>query len=134
MVQLQLSPASAPNWRGSFFTLRQCQGEKDIFLAINCSWFSRLAIFRKLVAGVIQAFRAVARRRRRGAGLEYQDRFTSCKEFARLWGNHLNRKLSRESWPIAVQPISFMSRSSSAFISSSARSTPAWPAAAKGKR
>src|SRR5262249_11263683 len=46
--------------------------------------------------------------------------------------NHLSRRLSRESWPIAIQPISFMSRSNSAFIRPSARSTPAWPAAAKG--
>ena len=47
---------------------------------------------------------------------------------------HLNRRLSRESWPIAVQPISFMSRSISVCIRPRARSTPAWPAAAKGKR
>ena len=47
---------------------------------------------------------------------------------------HLNRRLSRESWLIAVQPISFMSRSISVCIRPSARSTPAWPAAAKGKR
>src|SRR5262249_12484699 len=45
---------------------------------------------------------------------------------------HLNRRLSRESWLIAVQPISFMSRSSSVCIRPSARSTPACPAAAKG--
>src|SRR5262245_32516693 len=43
---------------------------------------------------------------------------------------HLNRRLSRESWLIAVQPISFMSRSISVCIRPSARSTPAWPAAA----
>jgi hypothetical protein len=33
---------------------------------INFSWFSRLAIFSKLAAGVIKAFRAVVRWRRRG--------------------------------------------------------------------
>ena len=47
---------------------------------------------------------------------------------------HLNRRLLRESWLIAVQPISFMSRSNSVRIIPSARSTPAWPAAAKGQR
>jgi hypothetical protein len=47
---------------------------------------------------------------------------------------HLNRRLLRESWLIAVQPISFMSRSISVRIRPSARSTPAWPAAAKGQR
>ena len=48
--------------------------------------------------------------------------------------NYLNRRLSRESWPIEVQPISFIPRSISARIRPSARSTPAWPAAARGKR
>jgi hypothetical protein len=47
---------------------------------------------------------------------------------------HLKRRLSRESWLIAVQPISFMSRSISVCMRRSARSTPAWPAAAKGYR
>src|SRR4051812_49363695 len=47
---------------------------------------------------------------------------------------HLNRRLLRESWLIAVQPISFMSRSNSVRIRPSARSTPAWPPAAKGQR
>lgn len=42
---------------------------------------------------------------------------------------HLNRKFLRESWLIAVQPINFISRSNSACIRASARSTPAWPAA-----
>ena len=46
--------------------------------------------------------------------------------------NYLNRKLSRESWPIAVQPISFMSRSISVRIKPRARSTPGLPAAARG--
>jgi hypothetical protein len=41
-------------------------GREGHFLAINCSWFSRLAIFSKLVAGVIQAFWAIVRWRRRG--------------------------------------------------------------------
>jgi hypothetical protein len=45
---------------------------------------------------------------------------------------HLKRRLARESWLIAVQPISFMSRSISVCMRRSARSTPAWPAAAKG--
>jgi hypothetical protein len=45
---------------------------------------------------------------------------------------YLKRRLSRESWLMAVQPISFMSRSISVCIRLSARSTPAWPAAAKG--
>jgi hypothetical protein len=56
----------------------------------------------------------------------------SGEDFARLRVTHLNRRLSRESWLIAVQPISFMSRSISVCIRPSARSTPAWPAAAKG--
>src|SRR5262249_56832669 len=47
---------------------------------------------------------------------------------------YLNRRLSRDSWLIDVQPISFMSRSISVRMRPSARSTPAWPAAAKGKR
>jgi hypothetical protein len=53
-----------------------------------------------------------------------------------LWPStdYLNRKLSRDSWPMAVQPISFMSRSISVRIRSRARSTPASPAAARGKR
>jgi len=55
-----------------------------------------------------------------------------CKKLANLRLAHLNRRLSRESWLIAVQPISFMSRSSSVCIRPSARSTPACPAAAKG--
>ena len=45
--------------------------------------------------------------------------------------DYLNRKLSRESWPIAVQPISFMSRSISLRIKPRARSTPPWPAGPK---
>jgi hypothetical protein len=39
--------------------------EKDIFLTINGTWFSRLAIFSKPVGRAIQAFRAIVRRRRR---------------------------------------------------------------------
>ena len=46
--------------------------------------------------------------------------------------DYLNRKLSRESRPIEAQPISLMSRSISARMRPSARSTPAWPAAASG--
>jgi hypothetical protein len=45
---------------------------------------------------------------------------------------YLNRKLVRESWAIAVQPINSMSRSISARIKPKARTTPAWPAAARG--
>ena len=48
--------------------------------------------------------------------------------------HYLNRKLSRESWLIEARPISFMPRSISVRRSPSARSTPASPAAAKGKR
>jgi hypothetical protein len=55
-----------------------------------------------------------------------------CNKLANLRLAHLNRRLSRESWLIAVQPISFMSRSSSVCIRPSARSMPACPAAAKG--
>jgi hypothetical protein len=44
--------------------------------------------------------------------------------------NYLKRRLSRDSWLTDVQPISFMSRTISVRSSSSARSTPAWPAAA----
>ena len=55
-----------------------------------------------------------------------------CNKLANLRLAHLNRRLSRESWLIAVQPISFMSRSSSVCIRPIARSTPACPAAAKG--
>jgi Patatin-like phospholipase len=53
-------------------------------------------------------------------------------DFAEPSVAHLNRRLARESWLIAGQPMSLMSRSSSVCIKPSARSTPAWPAAAKG--
>ena len=43
---------------------------------------------------------------------------------------YLNRRLSRERRPIVLQPMSFIPRSISARRSPSARSTPAWPAAA----
>jgi hypothetical protein len=46
--------------------------------------------------------------------------------------NYLKRRFSRESWPIAAQPINLIPRSISARISPRARSTPAWPAAARG--
>jgi hypothetical protein len=36
-------------------------GAKDIFLAINGTWFSRLAIFSKPVGRAIQAFRTIVR-------------------------------------------------------------------------
>lgn len=39
--------------------------------------------------------------------------------------DHRNRRLLRVSWPMVLQPISFMPRSSSARIRPSARSTPA---------
>jgi phage terminase large subunit-like protein len=45
---------------------------------------------------------------------------------------YLNRRFSRESCPIVVQPISFIPRSISARMMPSARSTPGWPAAASG--
>ena len=45
---------------------------------------------------------------------------------------YLNRRFSRESCPTVVQPINFIPRSISALIKPSARSTPAWPAAARG--
>jgi hypothetical protein len=64
MVQLQLSPASASNWRGSFFTLVNARARRTF--PRYQSFFSRLAIFSKLVAGVTHAFWAVARWRRRG--------------------------------------------------------------------
>jgi hypothetical protein len=40
--------------------------DEDIFLTINGSWFWRLALFSKSVAGVNQAFYAISRWRRRG--------------------------------------------------------------------
>jgi len=49
-----------------------------------------------------------------------------------LRSQYLNRKFSRESWSIAVQPINFMSRSISARNMLRARSTPAWPPTARG--
>ncbi len=58
----------------------------------------------------------------------------TVQRVSRRPANYLNRRLSRESWPIEVQPISFIPRSISARIRPSARSTPAWPAAARGKR
>jgi hypothetical protein len=39
--------------------------------------------------------------------------------------NYLNRRFSRDSWPIVLQPINFIPRSISARIKPSARSTPA---------
>ena len=42
-------------------TARPVGGEKNIFLTINGTWFSRLAIFSKPAGGAIQAFRAVVR-------------------------------------------------------------------------
>ena len=69
----------------------------------------------------------VARRRRVG-----HDGFSIlCKEDDGE-GDYLNRRFSRESWSIDVHPISFIPRSTSARIRPSARSTPAWPAAARG--
>jgi hypothetical protein len=44
--------------------------------------------------------------------------------------NYLNRRFSRDNWSIDEQPISFIPRSISVRIRPSARSTPAWPAAA----
>jgi hypothetical protein len=41
-------------------------------------------------------------------------------------------QIARESSLTAVQPINLMSRSNSVCIKPSARSTPAWPAAARG--
>ena len=46
--------------------------------------------------------------------------------------NYLNLRFSRESWLIDVQPISRIPRSISARIRPRERSTPAWPAVAKG--
>ena len=46
--------------------------------------------------------------------------------------NYLNRRFSRDNWSIDWHPISFIPRSISARIRPSARSTPAWPAAARG--
>jgi len=43
----------------------------------------------------------------------------------RIAKHYLNRRFSRDSWPIAVQPINFIPRSISARIRPSARSTPA---------
>jgi hypothetical protein len=48
--------------------------------------------------------------------------------------DHLNRRLARESPETVLQPINRMSRSISARIKVKARSTPACPAAASGKR
>lgn len=50
---------------------------------------------------------------------------TTVLRISRLLVNYLNRRFSRESWPIEVQPISFIPRSSSARIRPNARSTPA---------
>jgi hypothetical protein len=61
MVQNTNSRRAHPQLARVFFPLRA-----NGFLTIDCSWFSRLAIFSKLVAGVIQAFWAVARWRRKG--------------------------------------------------------------------
>ena len=44
---------------------------------------------------------------------------------ARRGNNHLKRRLSRESWPMELQPISFIPRTISASIRPRARSTPA---------
>jgi hypothetical protein len=67
MVQNTNSRRVRPQLARVFFPLRaNGLGEKDIFLTINCSWLSRLAIFSKLVALAISAFSAVGRWRRRG--------------------------------------------------------------------
>jgi hypothetical protein len=47
---------------------------KDIFLTINGTWFSRLAIFSKPVGRAIQPFRAIARWLRRGRVLGCESR------------------------------------------------------------
>jgi hypothetical protein len=47
---------------------------------------------------------------------------------------YLNRRFSRASSLIDAHPISFIPLSISARMRPSARSTPAWPAAAKGNR
>ena len=70
----------------------------------------------------------------RGLGLDGDGPDHSTFSKTRQLRSYRNRKFLRESSSIERHPISFMSRSISARICPSARSTPACPAAASGKR
>lgn len=94
-----------------------------VFNIEHCNGLFKHRLLRPLTAHVANDLTATSNRTF-GSGVE----FRHYMGFAKLYNAHLNRRLFRDSWLMAVQPISFMSRSISLCMRPSACSTPAWPA------